>query len=70
MNLPEFPEIPLTPESRLRWADFGKRCMEAGAKLERERCAQICDSLMIPQDAEPYRATITALAAAIRKEPL
>jgi hypothetical protein len=33
-----------------------------------ERAAVICDSLVIPQDAEPYKGTITALAAAIRAE--
>jgi hypothetical protein len=32
---------------------------------ERERCAAICLSLVIPQDAEPYRKTRTTLAAAI-----
>lgn len=40
-DLPPFPEIPLSPESRLRWLAWGRECMA----IERERCAKICDRI-------------------------
>lgn len=41
MNLPPFPELPASPESRLRWAAWGEECARAGM----EEAAKICDRL-------------------------
>jgi hypothetical protein len=69
MNLPPFPVLPLTPEERILWIDWGERV----AAAERERCAVVAWSagmdrhtqvLGMPTDA---RDVGSACAAAIRK---
>jgi hypothetical protein len=41
MNLPPFPVLPLTPEERILWIDWGERV----AAAERERAAKVCDAI-------------------------
>jgi hypothetical protein len=45
-SLPAFPELPSSPEAKLRWIAWGNEI----ARLERERCAVICEILMATED--------------------
>jgi hypothetical protein len=62
MNLPPFPVLPLTPEERILWIDWGERV----AAAERERAAQVCESFQ-GDGADKQWAACTLAAAAIRK---
>lgn len=68
-DLPPFPEIPLTPEQRLRWAAWGKECMAR----ERERCARICNERAdqiraMPEASAPHSGVLMLAAAMVPDE--
>jgi hypothetical protein len=62
MNLPPFPVLPLTPEERILWIDWGERV----AAAERERAAKVADGRYWSEALGSY-GTSKAIAAAIRK---
>lgn len=68
MTLPPLPEIPSSPESKLRWIAWGQQCAKAGML----RAAVIADKLTtaIDHGGNGYRreATASQCVAAIRAE--
>jgi hypothetical protein len=73
MNLPPFPILPLTPEERILWIDWGERV----AAAERERAASLVptnwlDPMLhglsdVPAGVPQVERLCRRLAAAIRK---
>lgn len=77
-NLPPFPEIPASPESRRKWAWWGEECIKLGAQAERERLLPLLALAVKEADGwhdecrgGPIKGDpiMRAARAAIRKEP-